>query len=64
MSKQQVIEQARMQWNEAFKSLAAPPTSPPMASAMALLGIFNLLIEWADNWGESGAEAPQLRRAR
>jgi len=52
-----------MQWNEAFKSLAAPPTSPPMASAMALLGIFNLLIEWADNWGESGEEAPQLRRA-
>jgi hypothetical protein len=58
ISKQQVIERARMQWNEAFKSLAAPPASPPMASAMALLGIFNLLIEWADNWGESGGRPP------
>ena len=29
-----------------------------MATALAVCGIYELLIEWADNWGEPGGEPP------
>jgi hypothetical protein len=53
MAKQEVIEQARARLEQAGQMLNEPPDRTGLASALALCGIYELLIEWADNFGES-----------
>lgn len=48
MGKRKVIENAKRQWTE-----AANESKYPAQAAKALLGIFYLLIEQAENYGES-----------
>jgi hypothetical protein len=59
MAKQEVIEQARARLEKAgqmLNSQGQTPPAPGMATALALCGIYELLIEWADDFGESGGE--------
>lgn len=58
MAKQQVIELARARLQQARQTWDQPPAGTGMATALAVCGIYELLIEWADNWGESGGEPP------
>jgi hypothetical protein len=51
--KRDVIDTARARREDAMQSLANG--SPPVATAKALLGIFDLLIEQADNYGENAS---------
>ena len=56
MAKQEVIEQARARLEQAGEMLNRPQVGTGVATALALCGIYELLIEWADNFGESGGE--------
>jgi hypothetical protein len=58
MAKQDVIEQARARLEQAGAMLNQPPAGTGMATALAVCGIYELLIEWADDFRGPAGEPP------
>jgi len=58
MAKQEVIERARARLEQAGEMLNQPPEGTGVATALAVCGIYELLIEWADDFGELAGEPP------
>jgi hypothetical protein len=56
MAKQEVIEQARARLEQAGEMLNRQTPATGMATALALSGIYELLIEWADDFRGPGGE--------
>jgi hypothetical protein len=54
MAKQEVIEQARARLEQAGEMLNQPPEGTGVATALAVCGIYELLIEWADDFRGPG----------
>ena len=54
MAKQEVIELAKARYEHCLELL--DKGAVPAAGSYAQVGIFGLLIEWADNFGGSGGE--------
>jgi len=56
MTKQEVIDQARARLEQLGEMLDLQPPATEMATASALCGIYELLIEWADDFRGPGGE--------